>query len=86
MPFGKHDLKHAPLHRRELEVRKVASHEETNGVGVRLLIKMVKPHEHPDLIKKAHNELSAEENRELKLFPLHVLSLKIGMIRISMLP
>ena len=68
VPFGKHNRKHVPLHSRELEARKVASYEETNGVGIGLLIKMVKSHEHPDLIKKAPNELSEEENRELKHF------------------
>ena len=68
VPFGKHNRKHVPLHSRELEARKVASYEETNGVGIRLLINMVKSHEHSDLIKKAPNELSEEEKRELKHF------------------
>ena len=55
------------MYRRELEARKVASYEVTDGISIHLLI-IVKLHKHPNLIKKTQNELSKEEKHELRYF------------------
>ena len=53
---------------KELESRDAASIEETEDVGIRALVKILKEAEYGDLTKKKDSELSDEENIELRFF------------------
>ena len=54
--------------RRELKARDTAAFDETEEVGTRDLIKIMKEDEHPELVLKKEDELSDEENQALSYF------------------
>ena len=66
VPFGEYNCEYILLHRKELEVQKVALLEATKNAGVYALISMIKANEHALLVDKPQNMLNNEEKREMK--------------------
>ena len=72
--FGKPNNRCLMMHRKELEAREVAKLEETENIGMRALVTMVKEAEHGELATKNDKELNDDEKRELKFFSPYFLT------------